>query len=81
MLRNCKFERDEDRYGHFPLTNRFSMDQVPIEISRRNTTPEQQGRSTKGSNQTTWKKNQELDTVKKVQMHPTNFETHPLSPL
>ena len=45
MLRNCKFERDEDRYGHFPLTNRFSMDQVPIEISRRNTTPEQQGRS------------------------------------
>ena len=43
MLRNCKFERDEDRYGHFPLTNRFGMDQVPLEIDRRNTTLEHQG--------------------------------------
>ena len=41
--RQCKFSSDKDRYGHFPLKNRFALDQVPLEVNNRNTTIEQVG--------------------------------------
>ena len=41
--KNCKYKTSKERYGHFPLMNRFVMDQVPIELNRRHFTLETRG--------------------------------------
>ena len=41
--RNCQFRSLFDCYGHFPLKNRFGVDQVPLELNRRDFTLELQG--------------------------------------
>ena len=41
--RNCKFRSFFECYGHFPLKNRFGVDQVPLELNRRDFTLDLQG--------------------------------------
>ena len=41
--RDCKFRSFFECYGHFPLKNRFGVDQVPLELNRRDFTLDLQG--------------------------------------
>ena len=41
--KNCKFKSFFECYGHFPLQNRHDVDQVPLELNRRDFTLEVRG--------------------------------------
>ena len=41
--KNCKFKSFFECYGHFPLQNRHAVDQVPLELNRRDWTLEVRG--------------------------------------
>ena len=41
--KECKFKSSMECYGHFDLTNRFSIDQVPLELNRRDFTLDLKG--------------------------------------
>ena len=43
MPPKCKYKSNKDRYEPFPLTNRFGVDQVPLEMSSRHYTLERKG--------------------------------------
>ena len=43
MPPKCKYKSNKDRYGPFPLTNRFGVDQVPLEMNSRHYTLETKG--------------------------------------
>ena len=40
MPPKCKRNSNKDRYGPFPLINRFGVDQVPLEMNQRDYTLE-----------------------------------------
>ena len=40
-----KYKSNKDQYGPFPLTNRFGVDQVPLEMNSRHYTLETKGTS------------------------------------
>ena len=41
--KECKFRSFRECYGHFPLSNRFGVDQVPLELNRRDFTLDLKG--------------------------------------
>ena len=41
--KDCKFKSFLQCYGHFLLQNRFGVDQVPLELNRRDFTLEERG--------------------------------------
>ena len=41
--KDCKFRSFFECYGHYPLQNRFGVDQIPLELNRRDFTVEEQG--------------------------------------
>ena len=41
--KDCKFRSFFECYGHYPLQNRFGVDQIPLELNRRDFTLEEQG--------------------------------------
>ena len=43
MSRKCQFKSNKDRYRPFSLTNRFGVDQVPLEMNSRHYTLETKG--------------------------------------
>ena len=43
MPKRCKFTRNKDRYGPFPLRNRYGLDLVPVELNTSDFTLETTG--------------------------------------
>ena len=41
--RRCIYNNNKDRHGPFPLTNRFGVDQIPLEMYDSNYTLETKG--------------------------------------